>query len=417
MQEYIVAHEIEFLIGTHRLTEDLLFLAIVMKECHDVLRSQTRQSQASDWLPIMTSFSPAHWKFVAQLSYNRQAWHKPTQHQSRGDVFHNLIRAAPLYRATDLRDRVYAFLGLMTLLNKPQFTINLSEPLQALEKRFTMYLLHDDKPEDVFYFCKGLAASGPSWTINLEDGETDMFTQFASLVWADRPFSAGIGPKFQFRYNLPRLYTTAIDLGTVSALSPYELNPRMSPDPSSWVDNGQTTAKTYQAICVWAKSTKTAANESLDEMSVWRTAFADIGDYTNIHRMSSTGLDEVLLELVAGFAAQADDILKQEDESDSSDTFDQDIKDISPYLYFVSLFAIPANKRLGLVNQTLPTLVPLNTEEGDSIVVIHGTFMPLVLRPSRHGFRVVGPAYVHGLMDGEALVEESGYKAREIELV
>jgi hypothetical protein len=42
--------------------------------------------------------------------------------------------------------------------------------------------------------------------------------------------------------------------------------------------------------------------------------------------------------------------------------------------------------------------------EGDVIIIIYGTYMPLVLRPADGGcFILIGEAYVHGIMDSEFL--------------
>ncbi|KAF2640471.1 hypothetical protein P280DRAFT_426465 [Massarina eburnea CBS 473.64] len=63
---------------------------------------------------------------------------------------------------------------------------------------------------------------------------------------------------------------------------------------------------------------------------------------------------------------------------------------------------------------------PSATQEGDIAVVILGLEAPLILRPStiigdQTGYQVVGPAYVNGLMDTEALLGPlpSDYKAYE----
>ena len=46
-------------------------------------------------------------------------------------------------------------------------------------------------------------------------------------------------------------------------------------------------------------------------------------------------------------------------------------------------------------------LVPEETEAGDSVALLKGGRMPFVLRPGNGGFRLLGPAYIHGIMDGE----------------
>ncbi|KAK5100735.1 hypothetical protein LTR24_000881 [Lithohypha guttulata] len=47
-------------------------------------------------------------------------------------------------------------------------------------------------------------------------------------------------------------------------------------------------------------------------------------------------------------------------------------------------------------------LGPQASQEGDVVCVLAGSRMPMVLRPAATGFRVVGPCYVHGIMQGEA---------------
>jgi len=47
-------------------------------------------------------------------------------------------------------------------------------------------------------------------------------------------------------------------------------------------------------------------------------------------------------------------------------------------------------------------LGPQASQEGDVVCVLAGSRMPMVLRPAATGFRVVGPCYMHGIMQGEA---------------
>lgn len=57
-------------------------------------------------------------------------------------------------------------------------------------------------------------------------------------------------------------------------------------------------------------------------------------------------------------------------------------------------------------------------ESGNDLYILRGCSVPLVLRPKNDNFEVVGAAYVHGLMDGEAvdLVEKGVYRWGEIRL-
>jgi hypothetical protein len=46
--------------------------------------------------------------------------------------------------------------------------------------------------------------------------------------------------------------------------------------------------------------------------------------------------------------------------------------------------------------------VPSTTTFGDRIMVLSGSNVPFVLRPVEDHYRLIGPCYVHGIMDGEA---------------
>ncbi|KAE9363163.1 hypothetical protein N431DRAFT_550864 [Stipitochalara longipes BDJ] len=70
-----------------------------------------------------------------------------------------------------------------------------------------------------------------------------------------------------------------------------------------------------------------------------------------------------------------------------------------------------------IINQTTPlcttakgflAAVPCTTEVGDCIAILSGGNIPFVLRPTGdHYYRLVGPCYVHGIMDGEAFPEDA----------
>ncbi|KXS94409.1 hypothetical protein AC578_9491 [Pseudocercospora eumusae] len=70
-------------------------------------------------------------------------------------------------------------------------------------------------------------------------------------------------------------------------------------------------------------------------------------------------------------------------------------------------------RAVGLTNSGLPCLVPRITSAGDIVVWISGSGYPTILRPCGHNYEVIGQAYVHGIMDGEAI---EAWKAREGEI-
>jgi hypothetical protein len=48
-------------------------------------------------------------------------------------------------------------------------------------------------------------------------------------------------------------------------------------------------------------------------------------------------------------------------------------------------------------------LVPTNAKVGDVVAVFTGGLIPIILRPESGHYTFVGDAYVHGIMDGEAM--------------
>lgn len=56
-------------------------------------------------------------------------------------------------------------------------------------------------------------------------------------------------------------------------------------------------------------------------------------------------------------------------------------------------------------------LAPPHTQEGDKVVILWNAGSPYVLRPAGAGsFKLVGEAYIHGLMYGEAIAERQGLR-------
>ncbi|KAG5917041.1 hypothetical protein E4U42_007406 [Claviceps africana] len=78
--------------------------------------------------------------------------------------------------------------------------------------------------------------------------------------------------------------------------------------------------------------------------------------------------------------------------------------DCAPY---ASSMSMTANRHvLCVMQQRLIGLMPVLTREGDMVVIFHGCDVPYVIRPAQEEqgcYRLVGEAYVHGVMNGEAM--------------
>jgi hypothetical protein len=60
--------------------------------------------------------------------------------------------------------------------------------------------------------------------------------------------------------------------------------------------------------------------------------------------------------------------------------------------------------------------VPSLAQEGDVIVIPMGSAVPFVLRPRQARYQLIGQAYIHGVMMGEAL-QFNHFLQQEIELI
>ena len=63
-------------------------------------------------------------------------------------------------------------------------------------------------------------------------------------------------------------------------------------------------------------------------------------------------------------------------------------------------------------------LAPMASRIGDVVCILYGCSVPVVLRPDADGgkwWQLVGECYVHGMMDGEAIVGSEG-RGEEFEI-
>jgi hypothetical protein len=63
---------------------------------------------------------------------------------------------------------------------------------------------------------------------------------------------------------------------------------------------------------------------------------------------------------------------------------------------------------------------PKGTKEGDIVAILYGGRTPFILRPdpvNQTGHFLVGPAYVHCFMDGEAITSRDARNLEEREFV
>jgi hypothetical protein len=74
------------------------------------------------------------------------------------------------------------------------------------------------------------------------------------------------------------------------------------------------------------------------------------------------------------------------------------------YPFLATMLHYQAERRICITGKGYFGTIPREAEEGDVIAIFFGLRIPFVLRPLAGGrYKLVGPCYVHGIMDGEGL--------------
>ncbi|EPE28090.1 hypothetical protein GLAREA_04881 [Glarea lozoyensis ATCC 20868] len=101
-------------------------------------------------------------------------------------------------------------------------------------------------------------------------------------------------------------------------------------------------------------------------------------------------------------------------------TGDRDLRFTTPAgLFKTQTLTVSRQRRFAVTDTGFMGLVPSCTEIGDEIYILGGVTVPYVLRACRERimaktqkFQLIGDSYVHGVMDGELIVEEDGAQDR-----
>ena len=64
-----------------------------------------------------------------------------------------------------------------------------------------------------------------------------------------------------------------------------------------------------------------------------------------------------------------------------------------------------AYRRFGTTDKGYMGMFPAQTQERDIVALIYGARTPFVIRPITNSYHFIGECYVHGIMDGEAMIE------------
>jgi len=172
-------------------------------------------------------------------------------------------------------------------------------------------------------------------------------------------------------------------------------------------------------------SSKISRNRTRTMKAFWRTIMAD--SITIKGGTTGDGKVDAPAQILSGFKPTADSWYGEMVDIITTDTIPSDVEDFfdkNPGHFrlddlFQAIELAVARRKFFLSKSGFMGLSPIATCKGDVICIILGGVTPFVLRPASHGrYQLVGECYVHGIMDGESMVdlEKGKYKLQDIML-
>ncbi|KAK0619708.1 heterokaryon incompatibility protein-domain-containing protein [Immersiella caudata] len=308
-------------------------------------------------------------------------------------------------QATDPRDRIYGLLGLVRLGDRQKILVDYSPntTLDTVLSSVARALLEEHGP-DVLSFCQGtdLSPDGrpswvPDWTLHRVPGigevslTSDTKQQYNAsngatwTEWASRSRIRGALCGDPVACLPGIIIGRAVEVGREFTALPF--TPSFLNDCREWLGE----LKDIVARSLGHKG-KDAAQQAMTLRNLWRIPIADVG---LIRRPTAedTVVFEEQYEILTGRHPPPADL---DGEAADAWVIAQTWEYRRPWKIY--------QRRAFADDNGCPGLGPKTMEPGDCVVLLAGAHVPFIIRRDSNGgsrYRLVGPAYVQGSMDGE----------------
>ncbi|KAJ9605444.1 hypothetical protein H2200_010101 [Cladophialophora chaetospira] len=361
------------------------------------------------------------------------------RNDNTGTFCEQLSATTGLFKATDVRDKAYALLGLSTdPMIKEDLLVDYQESLPNLSLRVSVYLARAGFAIYPLYHCIGDREDSVSYTFDLENVARD---DLAHLIHASGythpPVFRACGQTriictfktvrpngFRFRGFVVDEIDTLMEnhlIARAEITGPAQLREEQQ---QRWFSEAHT----------WIESTaytQPLPREQFVEQC-WRTTIADL-----IKGSGQEGRGWVRLRdwpesshcleawrMCTSLSYRLEQRNRGNMPHESEPTPDRNARLTSEQIRHVRVYGeslkFALGRKLALTKGSRAScLVPGDARVGDSIVVVQGCQIPFIFRKKTDDkgeyFRIVGCAYVHGIMDGE-IVETGSVDVRDIEV-
>jgi hypothetical protein len=295
-------------------------------------------------------------------------------------------------KATDPRDQVFAVLGMAQEATQPSLRPNYCEDWRETYLRYTEYFIREGSGLRTLYLSSADSASAykqsgeiPSWVPDFSfESKRIWFANDHGEVHGETTAGGHDTPSPRINMNLRILTVQALQLDSIQSLSPSQAQQQIS-DPYAQVLQWRTELEE-----LWPSAQSPSAEEMQDTLC----------------RVMLCQQEPPDLELFRPMIWSADPT-----EFDRSVDRKKLFRDL-----FRDLVRLCKLRRRCVTSTGFLGQVPLHAQEGDAIVIPTGSAVPFVLRPRQARYQLIGQAYIHGVMMGEALQFDHLVK-EEIELL
>lgn len=319
----------------------------------------------------------------------------------RGIPLTTLLGATRRFKATDPRDKVIAVVGLAdhrTVGMPLSKILDYEKPVAELYRDVTGYLIQSQRSlallsniEDVSYRC---LHELPSWVPDYSVWQRHTVLGASIRVGHLNFRAAGYTPcSARWTEGSQLLAVDGICQDKVDTVSDKALEHR-APD----------TDTVFQWLQIVEPLIRDG-NLSID--AFWRTLIGDQGRHIYpAPEQYGTHFESYLAHASARKAGYPGVPRPDKDEKES--------RDANSLLYQASLGYLAPHRKFFTTKKCAIGLGPQSMRPGDVVCILSGGRVPFILRAEESEFRLVGEAYVHGLMEGQAV--KNGAEMQEIVL-
>ncbi|KAK3378337.1 heterokaryon incompatibility protein-domain-containing protein [Podospora didyma] len=291
-----------------------------------------------------------------------------------------LLNWAKYRRCTDPRDKIYGVLGLVSDAIADSVNVDYGLSVADVYKSAFLAYLKVTKSLYLLRYCHigEKRTDGPSWVPNWENGD-EKGSNTASLELLSMDLAAG--------------YSSAVQTECLESDSVLQVMGRQ--------------CATISFVGAMASG---SPDDVLQTMRQWEPQ--DLETMTNTEYLTGgTLLDAFLLTIFRGGTRERlpeyDGFLSMKDLRRAYLDARATPSSKEALLGYIARHSTADNLASMTTQEGYFCIAPPGAEAGDRVCVLLGCSLPLLLRPVRGtncDFQVVGPCYIHGFMDGEALL-------------